>query len=56
MAELCLEDLFPCGQHEGEQIEDVIEDFPQYMATCMEYDSFDFAEDVLEKLRERKLI
>lgn len=49
-----LDDEFKFGKCKGQQVEDVIEDDPQYMRWLCENTKIDFADDVLEKLEKRE--
>ncbi len=44
------------GKHEGNQIEDIIEDDPRYIVWMYEQDNFGFDDDVIKVLEKKKLI
>lgn len=48
-----LEDMMPWGQHEGIQIEDLIEDKPDYIRWLCEDSSIEFDEETLELIAKR---
>jgi len=54
--ELSLDDQFPSGKHMGEQVEDVLEDHPKYVVACVDFESYNFSEEVLQLMQARKLI
>lgn len=45
-----LESIFKFGKHKGQQVEDVLEDDPQYIAYLIEENISDFDDEVVEKL------
>lgn len=45
---MSLEDLFKFGKHKGQQLEDVIEDDPEYIAWCCDNDIVQFDNEALE--------
>ncbi len=47
-----LEYIFTFGKHEGQQLEDVIEDDPDYIG-WLARDEFDFDDEVLELIGKR---
>ena len=53
---LALEDLFPFGKYEGEQVEDILCDDPQYLVWLYEKDVDFFDQDVVKELENKKLI
>ena len=53
---LLLDDFMPFGKHEGEQIEDLIEDEPQYMAWVANNEVVELDKEVIELMAERKII
>lgn len=53
---LSLEDVFPFGRHKDEQLEDVIGDNPSYFTWAIDNNIFDFGEDVIHVLEQKKLI
>lgn len=50
-----LDDIFTFGKHNQEQLADVIEDDPDYVAWLAGED-FDFDEEVLELLTKKRII
>lgn len=48
-----LEDTFTFGKHKGDQLEDVIQDDPDYIAWLAEDGVVDFDEETLELLAKR---
>lgn len=50
-----LDSIFTFGKHIGQQLEDVIEDDPSYIA-WLANDEFEFDEEVLELLTKKKII
>lgn len=52
-----LEDLFEFGHnsHQGDQLEDVIEDDPSYIAWCIDQDVVEFDEEAMKLIHERKI-
>jgi len=50
--ELTLECLMPFGKYKGQQVEDLLEDDPQYIHYLAE-DGLSFDEEVLENLSKR---
>lgn len=48
-----LDDLFSFGKHKGNQVEDVIEDDPGYIAWVVENGVCEFDEEVLELIAKR---
>lgn len=52
---LGLESNFPFGKHAGDQVEDVIEDDPEYIAWCVENDIVEFDEETLELITKRRI-
>ena len=53
---LRLTDTMPFGKHKGEQIEDLIYDYPSYLSWLFEESVVVFDEEVLKILEERKVI
>lgn len=51
-----LEDIFKFGKHQGEQLEDVIEDDPGYVTWLAEENVVDFDEQTLQVLTSKGLI
>ncbi len=51
-----LTDFILFGKHDGEQIEDILEDDPGYIVWMYEQDSFGFDDEVIKILEDRKLI
>ena len=49
-----LESEFKFGKHKGEQVEDVVEDNPEYIRWLCENTKTQFDEDVLEALERRE--
>jgi len=43
-----MDDLMPFGKYKGTEIEEIIEDDPQYMVWAVENMSIQFSEEVLE--------
>jgi len=56
MPDLYLDSILPYGKYKGEEVEDVLEDNPQYLVACVEYDTFNFAQEVITIMENRKLI
>ena len=56
MKEYGLDDIFDFGKHEGEQVEDLLEDDPQYLVWLWDEGVVDLDEAVLKKLEAKKLI
>ena len=50
---LGLESVFTFGKHKDQQVEDVIEDDPKYIAWLVENDIADFDEETLELISKR---
>lgn len=48
-----LEDEFKFGKHKGHQLEDVIEDDPNYLEWCIKEDVIAFDEEAMELLTKR---
>lgn len=53
---LTLEDLMPFGKHKGEQVEDLIDDDPSYLAWLYENDKCEFDADVIRLMEANKII
>jgi len=53
---LCMEDTLDFGKHAEEQIEDILQDDPQYLVWMYNNDVRQFEQDVIDALAERKLI
>ena len=53
---LRLDNHMPFGKHDGEQIEDLIDDQPGYMAWLVENEIIALDAEVIKKLEERKII
>ena len=53
---LQLEDFFVFGKHEGEQVEDVIEDDPEYFTWLYDESFIEFHDEVVTKLQDKKII
>lgn len=51
-----LDDAFGFGKYKGEQVEDVIEDDPRYIAWCVENDIVEFDEEVMELITKRRIV
>ena len=51
--ELGLDYIFTFGKHKGEQLEDVIEDYPHYIEWMLREDVRQFDEEVLELLESK---
>jgi len=51
---LTLESEMPFGKHKGAQVEDLIEDHPEYIRWLCENTSTGFDDDVLEMLEKRE--
>lgn len=54
MRPLKLQDTFTFGVHKDEQVEDVVEDHPDYIRWLIEHRDFQFDEEVLEALSKRE--
>jgi len=50
---MSIEDLFTFGKHKGEQLEDVIHDYPDYIAWCCENNVVEFDNEALELISKR---
>lgn len=50
-----LDDTFKFGKHKGDQVEDVIEDDPDYIAYCVEKDIVQFDEETLELITKKRI-
>lgn len=50
---LTLEDNFPFGKHKGQQVEDVIEDDPGYIAWVVENDVMTFDDETYELITKK---
>lgn len=50
---MTLESTFKFGSHKGDQLEDVIEDDPQYIGYLVERDIVDFDEETMELLSKK---
>ena len=50
---LGLDDLFPFGKHEGEQVEDVIHDDPSYIEWMVTNEVFEFDNEALELITKK---
>jgi hypothetical protein len=48
-----LETLFKFGKHKGNQVEDVINDDPEYIAWLVEEDIVEFDEETLELISKK---
>lgn len=48
-----LEDEFKFGKHKGHQLEDVIEDDPDYIEWCVKNEVVDFDEETLELISKK---
>lgn len=53
---LGLDDVMPFGKYKGEQIEDLIEDHPEYLAWCFDNNVVEFNNSVISKMLDRKII
>lgn len=51
-----LEDTFRFGKHKGHQLEDVIEDDPDYVRWCVENDIVDFDNEAQELIEKRGVV
>lgn len=51
-----LEDEFKFGKHKGHQLEDVIEDDPDYIRWCVENDIVDFDNEAQELIEKRRIV
>lgn len=54
MATLSLEDTMKFGTHIGEQIEDLIEDHPDYIRWMVEEEAIDLDEEAMQALDKRE--
>lgn len=52
---LTLDTILDFGKYEGEQIEDIIEDDPNYITWMYEH-NFEFDDEAIKKLEEKKII
>lgn len=50
-----LESIFTFGKHKNEQVEDVIEDDPEYIRWLVENDVVQFDEETLELLSKKRI-
>lgn len=50
---MTLESVFEFGSHEGEQLEDVIEDYPSYIEYLISDDVVTFDEEAMEKITKK---
>ncbi len=53
---LRLDDIFEFGKHIGDEVEDVIEEDPQYMAWLDEEEVIEFDPEVIAVLEKKKII
>lgn len=53
MFQMTLEDHFTFGKHNGSQLEDVIDDDPDYIEWCCENEIVVFDEEALELISKR---
>lgn len=51
-----LEDTFKFGKHIGHQLEDVIEDDPDYIRWCVSNDIVDFDDEALELIERKRIV
>ncbi len=51
-----LDDVFNFGKYTGLQLEDVIEDDPQYIAWICENELIEFSEEVLELITKKGIV
>jgi len=50
-----LQGIFTFGKHKNEQVEDVIEDDPEYIRWVVENNVIEFDEETLELISKRKI-
>ena len=53
---MTLESIFTFGKHEGEQVEDLLDDDPGYLTWCAENEAVLFEEECLEIMGRRGLV
>lgn len=53
---LALNDLFMFGKHQGKEIEDVIEDDPDYFVWLYENEVIEMSLNLISKLEDKKII
>jgi len=53
MSTLTLESIFTFGKNKGKQVEDVIEDDPNYIAWLVEEDIVEFDDEIYELIEKR---
>ena len=53
---LGMDSILNFGKHEGEQIEDLIEDDPEYLAWLIEDRQKEFDEEVMQVLTKKRII
>ena len=53
---LRLSDIMPFGKHEGEEIEDMVIDHPNYMAWVVNEEIIKLDSEVIKLLEKRKII
>lgn len=51
-----LDDHVPFGTYEGQQIEDMLDDHPSWLAWAYELDVIEFDIDVINEMQKRKII
>jgi hypothetical protein len=51
-----LDDIFKFGKHKGDQLEDVLDDDPDYIAWCVENGVVDFDEVAMEAIGKRRIV
>ncbi len=51
-----LSDVLDFGKYKGEQVEDLLDDDPQYLAWCHDNDVIEFDVEVIAELEKRKII
>ena len=54
MKTFALDDDLTFGKHKGKQVEDVVQDEPDYIRWLMENGAADFDNEVIEKLEKRE--
>lgn len=50
-----LDDIFTFGKHSGDQLEDVIDDDPRYIAYLVENNIAQFDEEALELIHKKRI-
>jgi len=56
MSEIGLQDTFKFGKHKGEQVEDVMQDDPGYIAWTAENDVVDYDEEAMEMISKLRIV